>query len=197
LIKKNNKSNCSLLIGDGPIVTKIIADIFNKTPKLFMLYHVNKTSFDFLCPIGFIIGGIVHGTGLYCPYSNILQTMTTFSLQTSYIGMSLGTIGLGNAMWKGETLQPLRWNNDGIQQCVNGMSYNYKVRIMDQSVWAGIAVAAGCVSFYKYGTSSLENGAVTGSLYDGYTCIAINERNTKRMFVMMLLTNKILNVCSQ
>jgi hypothetical protein len=36
-------------------------------------------------------------------------------------------------------------NEAGIQARVDGLSHNFKVRILDKSVWSGIGLATGCL----------------------------------------------------
>jgi len=45
---------------------------------------------------------------------------------------------------QGESASP-PWNDEGIQQRVDGLSHNFKVRVLDLSAWAGVGVAAGAM----------------------------------------------------
>jgi hypothetical protein len=43
---------------------------------------------------------------------------------------------------KGENATPIPYNDEGVQQRVNGLSHNFMVRIIDLSCWSGMGIAA-------------------------------------------------------
>jgi hypothetical protein len=188
----NGTVDVAVAVTDKSVVKRTVADLFVNTPKLFMFYHVIGTPYDMLSPIGFILGGIVHSIGLYKPFPTIIQTMTTSSIVLACVGSTIGTVSLCNTIYKGDSATPVPWNDRGIHKRVTGLSKNNTVRVMDQSVWSGIALAGlafGTASIVgkpltKYiplgsgalGTiQALQLGAVTGSLY-GFTRIALGQQ---------------------
>lgn len=128
---------------DGPIVHWTVADLFKSDKKTFMKYHVMESGYGALTPVGTILGGIIYGVGVR-PFPSALQMMGTTGLVTGVAGMILGLTRMNKVAAQGENA-PLPWTDDGIQNRVDGLSHNFKVRILDLSVWSGMGIAAGAL----------------------------------------------------
>jgi hypothetical protein len=129
---------------DGPVVRWTINDIFKGNNRLFLGYHVTTAGFDALAPIGCLLGGVMYGTGLFRqPYlsTSLLSSMGTVGLGVGCLGMTIGAAGMYSKASQGAAASP-PWTDDGIQQRVDGLSHNFKVRVLDLSAWSGVAVAA-------------------------------------------------------
>lgn len=72
--------------------------------------------------------------------------------------MAMGLLAVINARCAKEPKFP--WDEDGIQNRVDGLSHNYRVRCMDVGVWIGV-VAAGVVVAYKGGPTQVGLSAGT------------------------------------
>jgi hypothetical protein len=166
---------------DGPVVRWTVNDLFkcNSDPRLYLGYHVVAAGFDALAPVGCLLGaGVWYGGGasrLFLsrrPYppttttTSLLSSMGTFGFGAGCLGMMLGAAGMYDKARQGAAASPLPWTNDGIQQRVDGLSHNFKVRILDLSAWSGVAVAAtalvamGRGSAVKLGFSAGTRGVV-------------------------------------
>ena len=66
--------------------------------------------------------------------------MGSASLAAGGVGMLMGLGGMQSIARKGEKASP-PWNEDGIRNRVDGLSHNFKVRVIDLSVWSGIGLA--------------------------------------------------------
>jgi hypothetical protein len=128
---------------DGPIVHWTVADLFKSDKKTFMKYHVMESGYGALTPVGTILGGIVYGVGIR-PFPSALQMMGTTGLVTGVAGMILGLTRMNKVASQGESASP-PWTDDGIQNRVDGLSHNFKVRTLDLSVWSGMGLAAGAL----------------------------------------------------
>ena len=169
---------------DGPKIPWTVADLFASSPKVAMVYHVASAGYDVFNPTGSLLGGIVAlgmyrgGTGPYVTY------IARGGLVGGALGATLGLAGLYSKAIQGEALEPLPWNEDGIQMRVRGLQQNYKVRTLDLSVWTGVAVATVVyavrpkimlpLSFLQL----VSLGSTVGSL-SGMAFIANSERNMK------------------
>jgi hypothetical protein len=100
------------------------------------------------------------------------------------LGISLGLAGLYGKASQGEALQPLPWNDDGIQTRVDGLAHNYIARTLDLSVWTGVAVAAALYASAKSPLKlslmqTLSLGSVLGSL-TGIAFIGVTENRIQK-----------------
>lgn len=123
---------------DGPTIKYTPADLFRKPGELGVLYHVMTMPYGLFTPVGAVLGGII-GRFLW-PKVPLIKCMANGGLATGGLGASLGVIAMTNTAMKGDTASP-PWNEEGIQQRNQGLSHNYKVRVMDRNVWAGIVLA--------------------------------------------------------
>jgi hypothetical protein len=128
---------------DGPIVHWTVADLLKSDKKTFMKYHVMESGYGALTPVGTILGGIVYGVG-FRPSPSALKMMGTTGLVAGVAGMILGLTRMNKVASQGENVSP-PWTDDGIQNRVDGLSHNFKVRILDLSVWGGMGLAAGAL----------------------------------------------------
>ena len=130
---------------NGPQVPWTVADLLRQqSNELQMTYHVLSTPWDVFTPVGGLLGAALYGTRLWRPYPTLAATMGTTSLFLGGVGMAVGYAGLKGTMAKGETATP-PWTPDGIQNRVDGLHHNFKVRVLDKSAWSGMGVAAGVV----------------------------------------------------
>jgi hypothetical protein len=170
---------------DGPTIPWTVADLFVSPPKLAMVYHVSSAGYSVFNPTGSLLGGVLAlgsmargGTGPYTPL------IANGGLVGGALGITLGLAGLYSKARQGEALEPLPWNDDGIQMRVNGLQHNYKVRTLDLSVWTGVAVATALYAVRPKILSPLSLlqvvslGSTLGSL-SGMAFIANSERNAK------------------
>jgi hypothetical protein len=136
---------------DGPAVSYTVHDLFRSNPKLFLTYHVASTPFDVFNTIGVILGTGLYGCGVRAPAAVVAQAGNTsaVAIMSSTTGLTLGCIGMVLGLTKlsmiasqGENATPIPYNDDGIQQRVNGLSHNFMVRIIDLSCWSGMGLAA-------------------------------------------------------
>lgn len=170
---------------DGPTVPYTIADVFLSSPRLAITYHVAGVSYDIFTPLGAIVGGaagIVGGSSS----SSTTRAVANGSLVGGALGMTLGLAALYSKAQQGDSLQPLPWNDDGIQTRVNGISQNYKIRTLDLSVWTGLAVAAALYATAKAPAvaklgllQTLSLGSTVGS-FTGMAFIAYSENQMQK-----------------
>jgi hypothetical protein len=139
---------------DGPVIRTTVNDIFQSNPKLFLTYHVVGAGWDFLCPVGVLLGGSIYRMGYHGPFRSIYPMMGTTGLMIGSMGSLMGYMGLQQAAAKGELNTPIPYNTEGIQQRVDGLRHNYKVRVMDLCAWTGI-IGAATLLVYKGGPSKL------------------------------------------
>ena len=150
---------------DGPVIKNTVADLLKSNPELFMTYHVMSTPFGLFNTVGVLLGGGLYGLGVRRPSSfpSALAMMGTAGLITGCGGMLLGLGGLAKTVQKGEAATP-PWNADGIQQRIDGLSHNFKVRVLDLSVWSGMGLAVGALVL-SGGPSKLKlSGGALGAL---------------------------------
>jgi hypothetical protein len=139
---------------DGPSIPYTVNDLFRSSPRLFLTYHAVSTGCHVFNTMGVVLGSALYSVGARVPSRLIgasLMTASTspFLVMSSTTGLALGSLGmvLGAAAIAGKTMQgencePLPMNEEGIQQRVNGLSYNFMVRLLDVSCWSGIGLAA-------------------------------------------------------
>lgn len=141
--KKDNRTPLlNPKVMDGPVIRSTVADIFLSNPKLYLSYHVMSAGWQIVGPVGVLVGGGIYAIG-YRPYTNVYQMMGTASLITGSMGIIMGGMGLRGKAMKGELATPIPYNTDGIQQRVDGLRHNYKVRVIDLCAWSGIIGTAG------------------------------------------------------
>ena len=142
-------------IMDGPKVPFTVHDLFRNNPKASLTYHVMCTPFCVFNTMGNVVGAGLYGLGLHTIpvriISSALMTSSTSSLAvvSSTTGLAFGCVGmvlgigkLSQVIMKGENATPIPYNDEGVQQRVNGLSHNFMVRIIDLSCWSGMGVAA-------------------------------------------------------
>lgn len=133
---------------DGPVVAHTVADLFRSHPRTFMTYHVMSAGYGALTPLGVGTGAILYYTGLYrpLPQSSALTNLATAGLVAGGAGLCLGLYKQQRIARQQVTApykNKLPWTDEGIQQRVDGLSHNFKVRVLDVSVWSGIGLATG------------------------------------------------------
>lgn len=132
---------------DGPVVKYTVADLFQSSPRLFMTYHVMGTPFNIFNTAGVLLGGVLALTPLRKRFPSALALMGTSGMIAGCGGMALGLAKMNMIAGKGDANEPIPWNDEGIQQRVDGISHNFKVRVLDISVWTGIGLATGALFF--------------------------------------------------
>jgi hypothetical protein len=125
---------------DGPSVSWTPFDNIKSSPQNAMTYHVIQAGYSAMTPLGAAAGGILYGLG-WRRFPSIFATMGSTGLFAGGVGMLMGLGGMQSISKKGEKATP-KWNEEGIQQRVDGLSHNFKVRVIDLSTWAGIGIAA-------------------------------------------------------
>lgn len=140
---------------DGPKVPFTVNDVFRSSPKLFLSYHVASTPFFVFNTMGSVIGAGLYGLGfrtvparLIAP-TLIASSTSSLAVMTSTTGLAFGCLGvvlgigkLSQVAMKGENATPIPYNDEGVQQRVDGLSHNFMVRLLDLSCWSGIGLAA-------------------------------------------------------
>jgi hypothetical protein len=140
------RSNVDLLdpkTMDGPVIKFTMADLLKSNPKVLLAYHAMITPFGIFNTAGVLLGGALYGVGVR-RLPSALAMMGTTGIIAGTAGMALGLSALASKAQKGEEAEP-PWNADGIEQRVNGLSHNYKVRAMDLGVWCGSSLALGAL----------------------------------------------------
>jgi hypothetical protein len=132
---------------DGPVIKFTMADLLKSNPPVFIGYHVMMTPFGIFNTAGVLLGGALYGAGVR-RLPSALAMMGTTGIVTGTAGMALGLSALVSTAQKGEGAEP-PWNADGIEQRVNGLSHNYKVRALDLGVWCGSILALGTLLVNK------------------------------------------------
>lgn len=114
-----------------------------------MTYHVMSAGYGALTPLGVGTGAALYYTGWYrpLPQSSALANLATAGLVAGGAGMCLGLYKKSLIARQQQGTAPsknkLPWTDEGIQQRVDGLSHNFKVRVLDVSVWSGIGLATG------------------------------------------------------
>ena len=142
-------------IMDGPTVLFTVHDALRNYPKLFITYHAINTPFCIFNTMGNVIGAGLYGLGLRTilvrlispslitsSTSKLAVTTSTMGLAFGCLGMALGVGALSRVILKGENATPIPYNDEGVQQRVNGLSHNFMVRIIDLSCWSGMGLSA-------------------------------------------------------
>ena len=126
---------------DGPYVPYAPADAFSGSSIPYLTYHVAQAGFSFISPIGAVIGAIV--PSIAKTRVTRIQSIALGSLIAGGAGALLGVGGLVRTAYSDSNKVP--WNDEGIQQRVDGLSYNYHVRAVDM----GSAIGAGVGLFAR------------------------------------------------
>lgn len=130
---------------DGPSVSWTVGDLFKFNNKVFLTYHCMGSGYDFLTPVGCLLGATILPRMSKFSHLTPLQAAGTGGIVAGGAGMGLGLLALvGTATSKNPKIP---WTNDGIQMRVDGLSHNYKVRALDLGVWVGIAAAGGALLY--------------------------------------------------
>ena len=143
--KMNTQQNSNNLQDDaesihGPSVSWTPFDTLKSNPQNAMTYHVMAAGYSALTPIGAASGAILYGLG-WRRFPTLFATMGAASLAAGGVGMLMGLGGMQSTARKGKKASP-PWNEDGVRNRVDGLSHNFKVRVMDLSMWSGIGLAA-------------------------------------------------------
>lgn len=175
---------------EDPKIPWTIADLSSiPSAKMGVVYHVMGTPFDLFNPTGAVIGGLLSFTS-FGKRVGAIPMIANGGLLAGGAGMSLGLMALYGVSQKGEQASP-PWNDEGIQQRVDGLRHNFHVRILDLSVWSGIGLAGGITAFIggpaKLGLANgtlgvlqaLSLGSTVGSLA-GMGCIAVQEYKVRK-----------------
>ena len=161
------------------------------TDRLQHTYHVVSVGFGALTPIGAALGGALWYSGVYKPFPTALPMLGTAGLVAGGAGMAIGYFGMRAVASKGADASPIPWTEDGIQQRVNGLSHNFKVRVLDLSMWSGMGLATGAMLLAggpaSLGLSSgmlgvmqgLSLGSAAGTLGAIGCVIATNQKEEK------------------
>eukprot|EP00970_Alexandrium_tamarense_P013598 scaffold3523_cov194-Alexandrium_tamarense.AAC.1 len=120
---------------DGPQVKWTPGDVFASNPSTFMTYHVMTAGYDAFTPLGAAAGAALYGLR-FRSLPSVYAMMGFTGLIAGGIGMAVGLGGMQQKAQLGEKASP-PWNEEGIQQRVDGISHNFKVRVLDLSVWSG------------------------------------------------------------
>jgi hypothetical protein len=151
---------------DGPYIPYAPADAFLGFNKPYMVYHSAQSGFSFISPIGAVLGAIL--PAVTKTRVTRIQSMALGSLIAGGAGCLLGLGLLAKKASDGEN-QKLPWNDEGIQQRIDGLSYNYHVRAVD----VGSAAGAGAGLFARLafipptalsGVQAMALGVVLGSV---------------------------------
>ena len=150
---------------DGPVVKWTVNDLASSSNELFMTYHVMGAGWDALSPAGCLLGGVLYTTGIFRKSPGVLATCGTVGFLTGCAGMALGLAKMTSTAAQGEAATP-PWTDDGLQNRVDGLKHNFKVRVLDLSAWTGMGVAtlamAGLGGPAALGLSSGALGAIQG-----------------------------------
>lgn len=140
---------------DGPKVPYTVHDMLLSNPKAFLTYHVMSTPFFLFNTMGSVVGAGLYGIGLRTIPARLIapafitSSTSRLAVVTSATGLTFGCLGtllgvaaLSRVAMKGEDATPIPYNDEGVQQRVNGLSHNFMVRVVDLSCWSGMGIAA-------------------------------------------------------
>ena len=145
---------------DGPYCKYTANDIFGFNSKLYLTYHVMGAGYDFLSPVGCLVGGVA--LPYFSRFKDLtrLQAVGTGGIIGGTVGMTCGLLLLGGMSQSKNPKIP--FDDDGIDTRVNGLKYNYSVRTLDLGVWLGILGAGGALAYNQMDPTKL--GLSTGTL---------------------------------
>ena len=145
-MKSKNEPLLDAKTMDGPTVKWAPNDIFKSRPRLFMAYHVMNSGYNYLTPLGVIIGGVVGLSPLGAKYLGKFTPLQIAGNGGIIAGALGGTLGLGAMYRISNSKNPkIPWTDEGIQQRVDGLSHNFHVRVLDLGVFYGLASAGGII----------------------------------------------------
>lgn len=140
---------------DGPKVPYTVHDMLLSNPKAFLTYHVMSTPFFLFNTMGSVVGAGLYGIGLRTIPARLIapafitSSTSRLAVVTSATGLTFGCLGtllgvaaLSRVAMKGEDATPIPYNDEGVQQRVNGLSHNFMVRVVDLSCWSSMGIAA-------------------------------------------------------
>lgn len=140
---------------DGPKVPYTVHDMLLSNPKAFLTYHVMSTPFFLFNTMGSVVGAGLYGIGLRTIPARLIapafitSSTSRLAVVTSATGLTFGCLGtllgvaaLSRVAMKGDDATPIPYNDEGVQQRVNGLSHNFMVRVVDLSCWSGMGIAA-------------------------------------------------------
>lgn len=136
------------------LVPWTVADFFSSQPLSALVYHVMSAPFALASPVGAIFGACY---GLVTHQESILQSAANGSLALSIVGTMVGLSGLVYTAKQGVEASP-PFSPDGISDRRDRLKVNYVARVLDRSVWIGVAAAAAVA------LTPLELGLAPGTL---------------------------------
>jgi hypothetical protein len=137
---------------DGPSVRWTVNDLAAFNNKFYLTYHCMGAGYDFLSPLGCLVGLALPFTK-YSKFASMssLQAAGTGGIVAGTAGMALGLAAVVGKAYSSSTSNPegggLPMNDEGIEQRVNGLKHNYIVRSMDRGVWFGVAAMGGAMAY--------------------------------------------------
>ena len=141
---------------DGPVMPFCVHDFLVSYPKLFMVHHALETPFQVFNMAGTLLGGVFYGVFRRpATFPSALAMMGTSGLVLGCCGSMLGLAKLCSIVAQGENNAPIPWNDDGIQQRVDGIRHNFKVRVLDTSSWGGIVLGGAALAVAAGGPTKL------------------------------------------
>lgn len=153
---------------DGPTIRWAPNDLFKGSPRAFLTYHVTSSGYAYMSLLGVTMGGV---TSLIpslqkrmFPRLTALQAVGTMGIGAGFGGILLG---LGAMYSVSQTPTPkIPFTDEGIQQRVDGLSNNFKVRVLDASVVGGLSSVGGLMMVLG-GPTSLGLSAGTMGVLQG------------------------------
>jgi hypothetical protein len=132
---------------DGPSVRWTVNDLAAFNNKFFLTYHCMGAGYDFLSPVGCLVGLALPFTK-YSKFARMtsLQAAGTGGIVAGTAGMALGLAAVVGKAYSSNA-EGLPMDNEGIEQRVNGLKHNYIVRSMDRGVWLGVAAMGGAMAY--------------------------------------------------
>jgi hypothetical protein len=175
---------------DGPTMKWAPNDILKGNPRAYLAYHVATAGYAYMSLLGVTLGGVTSmipslKTRTF-PKLTALQAAGTVGFGAGVGGILLG-LGAMYMVSKSESPK-IPFTDEGIQQRVDGLSHNFKVRVLDASVVGGLSSAGGIMMVLGGPTSlglsagtlgvlqGLSLGSAVGTL-SAVACIEANKDN--------------------
>lgn len=152
---------------DGPTVPWTVGDAVLRVGgnNVFMTYHAAVTPWALATPVGCVLGAAgwyLSGISSSKKPSSLLSSMATTGMILGGVGMTVGLTRRTILAVQGDQAKAkIPWTAEGIQQRVDGLSHNFKVRILDVSAWNG--VTAGALALAVAGGSPAALGLAPGA----------------------------------